>query len=161
MLKDKLHLLRRHPIYDGDGGFGGVTLEQFHQDVSRFELPPGVPDGVQRNFDAARHAYIYSYYSYDLLTPALGQLFACLELALRYRLGLLSAGKTGKRSLFAMLTDAKTRTLISSDVSVIHKLRNIFQHGTDAVIDPNMFLNLLEKVTALMWEMYAPERAGS
>lgn len=53
-----------------------------------------------------------------------------------------------------MLTDATTKGLILSDVRVLHKLRNVFQHGTEAIIDPNMFLGLLEKVTSLAWELY-------
>jgi hypothetical protein len=156
MLKDANHLLQRHPIYDEDGGFGGVTLEELHQDVSKYELPPGVSEGVQRSFDAARHTYIYSYFSYDLLTPAIGQLFARLELALRNRLGLLWDGKSGMPGLFKLLTAATEQKIISSDVSVLHTLRNIFQHGTEAIIDPNEFLNMLERVTSLVGEMYAP-----
>jgi hypothetical protein len=154
MLKDVNHLLKRHPIYEEDGGFGGVTLEELHQDVSKYELPPGVPEGVQRSFDAARHTYIYSHFSYDLLMPAIGQLFACLELALRKRLGISWDGKSRMRGLFNMLTEATNQKIISSDVGVLHKVRNIFQHGTEAIIDPNEFLNMLERVTFLVWEMY-------
>ncbi len=83
MLKDINHLLDPDPIYTEAGGFGGTTIEELHQDVREFELPPAVPDSVRRCHDAARHAYIYSYFSYDLLTPGVSQLFSCLELALR------------------------------------------------------------------------------
>jgi hypothetical protein len=156
MLKNVNRLLERHPVYDEDGGFGGVTMEQLYADVSKYELPSGVPDGVQRSFDAARHTYIYSYFSYDLLTPAIGQLFACLELALRKRLGHSWDGKSRMPGLFDMLNDATRQKLILSNVSVLHKLRNVFQHGTEAIIDPNMFLNMLEKVTSLVRELYDP-----
>jgi hypothetical protein len=56
--------------------------------------------------------------------------------------------------LFELLDEAKKKNLILSDVSVTHKLRNVFQHGTEAIIDPNIYLSVLEKVTALIQEMY-------
>jgi hypothetical protein len=160
MLKEVHRLLEGHPAYSEDGGFGGVTIAQLHQDVSKYELPSCVPEGVQRSFDAARHAYVYSYFSYDLLTPGVSQLFACLELALRKRLGLLCEGKARLPGLFKLLGDAKKQGLIASDVSFAHKIRNVFQHGTEAIIDPNIFLNMLEGVTSLLWEMYDQKRAG-
>jgi hypothetical protein len=160
MLKDLNHLLERHPVYDKDGGFGGVTIQELHADVGKYELPSGVPAGVQRSFDAARHTYIYSYFSYDLLTPAIGQLFACLELALRKHFGYPSGGKSQPPSLFDMLRDAAEQGQIRTDASVVHSIRNVFQHGTDAIIDPNMFLNMLEKVTTLLQELYNPERTA-
>ncbi len=160
MLKEASRLLERHPIYDEAGGFGGVTMEELHQDVSKYELPSDVPEGVQRCYDAARHAYIYSYFSYDLLTPGVSQFFACLELALRKRLGLSWDGKSRMPGLFELLADATKQRLILSDVSVLHKLRNLFQHGTEALIDPNVFLSMLERVTFLVWELYDPEREG-
>ena len=115
-----------------------------HLDVGNYELPPGAPEGVQRCYDAARHAYIYSHFSYDLLTPGASQLFACLELALRNRLGLSWDGKSRMPGLFELLTKATEEGLISSDVNALHKLRNVFQHGSEAIIDPNMFLSFLE-----------------
>ncbi len=120
MLKDVSCLLERHPVYDEDGGFGGVTIEQLHADVAQYELPVGVPDGVRRSFDAARHSYIYSYFSYDLLTPAIGQLFACLELALRKHFGFPSGGKSQPPSLFDMLRDARDQGQIRTDAGVVH-----------------------------------------
>lgn len=160
MLKDVHRLLERHPAYEIDGGFGRVTLEELHADVIRYELPFNVPDDVQRSFDAASHAYIYSYFSYDLLTPAMGQLFACLELALRKYFGNIWDGKSRPPGLFDMLDDAKRQGLILSNASVVHKIRNVFQHGTDATIDPNIFLGMLEKVTTLLRELYDPARAA-
>ncbi len=161
MLKDINHLLDPDPIYTEAGGFGGTTIEELHQDVREFELPPAVPDSVRRCHDAARHAYIYSYFSYDLLTPGVSQLFSCLELALRKRLGHSSDGKLRPPKIFDMLSAAKKQELILSDVSVLHKLRHAFQHGTEAIIDPNFFLDLLDQVTCLVRELYALERSAS
>lgn len=157
MLKNLHCLLERNPIYAEDGGFGGITLQELYEDASKYELPTTVPEGVQRSFDAARHAYIYSYFSYDLLTPGVGQLFASLELALHKRLGIPWNGKSGTSGLFNMLTHAKNKNLISSEFGVLHKVRNIFQHGTENIIDPNFFLDMLETVTVLVSEMYEPK----
>ncbi len=60
-----------------------------------------------------------------------------------------------------MLSAAKKQELILSDVSVLHKLRHAFQHGTEAIIDPNFFLDLLDQVTCLVRELYALERSAS
>ncbi|MDR3489795.1 MAG: hypothetical protein P4M05_33515 [Bradyrhizobium sp.] len=158
MLKEAGHLLERSSIYGEDGGFGGLTLEDLHRDASKYELPPGVPEGVQRSFDAARHTYIYSYFSYDLLTPATSQLFACLELALRARLGYSAADKSNMATLFVMLDEAKKRTLTRSDGNGLHKLRNVFQHGTESIIDPNVFLSLLEEISSLICDLFDPNR---
>jgi hypothetical protein len=158
MLKDAERLLERHPAYVE--AFGGGPIEQMHADVAQYDLPAGVPDGVRRSFDAARHTYIYSYFSYDLLTPAVGQLFACLELALRKHLGLPSSGKSQPPNLSELLRDAKDQGQIQTDASVVHQIRNVFLHGTDAIIEPNMFLGMLEKVTILLQELYSHDRTA-
>jgi hypothetical protein len=161
MLKDADRLLEPDPAYAEAGPFGGITIEELRLDASKFELPTSVPDGVRRCHDAARHAYIYSYFSYDLLTPGVSQLFSCLELALRKRLGHPSAGKSPPPKIFNMLRKAKELKFISSDISVVHKFRHIFQHGTENIVDPNTFLNMLDKVTSLIRELYDPSRDGS
>ncbi len=97
LLKDADRLLEPDPAYTEAGPFGGITIEELHQDVSKFELPASVLDSVRRCHDAARHAYIYSYFSYDLLTPGVSQLFSGLELALRKRLGHSSDRKSPRQ----------------------------------------------------------------
>ena len=92
---DELHT--PDPYFSGAAGFVGSGLEQLHDDMSRMELPQGVPDSVRRCHDALRHTYIYSYYSYDLLPVAAAQTFPCLELALRERLGSQFVGKLDRK----------------------------------------------------------------
>lgn len=81
MLKDVQHLLSPDPYYAGTAGFVGCSIEKLHQDMSRLELPSSVPEGIRRCHDAVRHTYLYSYFSYDLLTVAASQTLPCLELA--------------------------------------------------------------------------------
>ena len=82
---DDIHL--PDPYYSGTAGFVGCTLEKLHQDMSRLALPGYVLVSVRRCHDGVRNAYLYSYYSYDLLTLAASQTFPCLEFALRLRIG--------------------------------------------------------------------------
>jgi hypothetical protein len=75
MLKDAHHLNSPDPYYGGTAGFVGSTLEDLHHDMSKLELPAVVPNSVRKCHDAVRHAYIYSYFSYDLLSLAASQTF--------------------------------------------------------------------------------------
>jgi hypothetical protein len=47
--------------------------------------------------DGIRNAYVYSYYSYDLLTLAASETFPCLELALRLRVGEQFKGRVDRK----------------------------------------------------------------
>lgn len=85
------------PYFIGKAGFVGSTLEQLHEDMCKLELPVTVPDSVRRYHDAIRHAYIYSYFSYDLLTLAAGATFPCLEFALRLKLGKQFEGRVDRK----------------------------------------------------------------
>ena len=86
MIKAPDSLTAADPYFSGGGGFIGATLFDLHADMEKLELPRVVPDSIRRVHDAICHAYIYSYFSYDLLTIAAAQAFPCLELALRERL---------------------------------------------------------------------------
>ena len=87
--------------------------------ISRLELPSSVPESVRRCHDAVRHTYIYSYFSYDLVTVAASQMLLCLELALRERIGDQWKGKTNTKgkplrpTLDPLLKAAMTQGLIS------------------------------------------------
>ncbi len=96
MLKDVQHLLSTDPYYAGSAGFIGCSIEKLHQDMSRLELPSFVPERIRRCHDAVRHTYIYSYFSYNLVTVAVSQMLPCLEFALRERIGYQWKGKTNK-----------------------------------------------------------------
>jgi len=162
MLKD-IHSLRLpDPFYSGEAGFIGSTLEQLHQDMSKAELPASVPESVRRYHDGLRNAYIYSYFSYDLLTLAASQTFPCLELALRLRIGKQFEGRVDRRGrprppamLGELLEAAKAQGLISGDISWINPMRKMFAHGSDAVLNPPMFLAPFEAVTSMIAEFFS------
>lgn len=129
-----------------------------------FELPVATPDFVRRSHDAIRHAYIYAYYSYDLLTLAASQTFPCLELALRERIGRGFAGRVDKKGrprpamLDELLKTAKAQGLISAEIEHLSKMRNMFAHGSDAVLNPPLFLTTFEIVTDIVRQLYSSQQ---
>lgn len=162
MFKRVNELRTPDPYFAGAAGFIGSSLEDLYDDMCRLELPQDVPDTVRRCHDAVRHAYIYSYYSYDLLTVAAAQTFPCLELALRERIGSQFFGRLDRKGklrpapmLDELLKSAKAQGLMSADVVGLSHLRNMFAHGTDAVLNPPMFLTPFELVTETIAELFA------
>ncbi|OWK24632.1 hypothetical protein AJ87_19790 [Rhizobium yanglingense] len=143
-------------------GFVGSSLEKLHLDVVGCDIPDTAPESVRRAHDAVRHAYIYAYFSYDLLTLAAAQTFPCLELALRERIGAQFAGRVDKRGkprpamLDELLKTAKAQGLIQSEIDCLSYMRNTFMHGSDIVLNPPMFMTTFQMVTAVIRELFAP-----
>jgi hypothetical protein len=161
VLKHICSLRLADPYYSGEAGFVGSSLEQLHQDVSKLELPKYVPESVRRCHDAIRNAYIYSYFSYDLLTLAASQTFPCLELALRLRIGKQFEGRVDRKGkprppamLGELLDAAKAQGLISADISWINPMRKMFAHRSDIVLNPPMFLDPFKAVTSIIVELF-------
>jgi hypothetical protein len=168
MLKDIQLLRSPDPYYSGAAGCQGSTLEQLHQDMDKLELPEYVPDSIRRNHDAIRNAYIYSYFSYDLLTLAASQTFPCLELALRLRIGKEFEGRIDRRGrprpppmLRELLDAAKARGRVTGDISWINPMRKMFMHGSDTILNPPMFLAPFEAVTSIIATLFLPNAAPS
>lgn len=164
MLKSVSDLTKPDPYFSGDAGFIGCTLQDLHRDMRAFELPISLPDSVRRSHDAIRHAYIYAYFSYDLLTLAASQTFPCLELALRERIGHQFAGLVNSRGrlrpamLDELLKSAKEQNLISAEIEYLSKMRNMFAHGSDTILNPPLFLTTFEIVTDIIRELYLSQQ---
>jgi hypothetical protein len=163
VLKSVSELAKPDPYFSGEAGFIGSTLQDLHRDMLAFDLPVAVPDSVRRSHDAIRHAYIYSYFSYDLLTLAASQTFPCLELALRERIGHQFAGRVDKNGrlrpamLDELLKSAKAQALISAKIEYLSRMRNMFAHGSDAVLNPPLFLTTFEIITDIIRELYTSQ----
>ena len=163
MLKDVRSLCEPDPYYSGAAGFVGGTIEQLHLDMDRLELPAYVPENVRRVHDGVRHAYIYSYFSYDLLTLAASQTFPCLEFALRERIGNQFEGRVNRKGkprppamLGELLDAAKAQGLVSDNIGWINPMRKMFAHGSDTVLNSPMFLDPFESVTSIIAELFRP-----
>jgi len=139
-------------------GVVGSSLEELYLDMAGCEIPETAPQA----HDAVRHAYIYAYFSYDLLTMATAQTFPCLELALRERIGAQFTGRVDKRGrprpamLDELLKTAKAQGLIQSEIDYLSHMRNTFMHGSDIVLNPPMFLTTFQIVTTIIRELFAP-----
>jgi hypothetical protein len=164
VLKSVSDLNKPDPYFSGDAGFIGCTLQDLHRDMRAFELPTSLPDSVRRSHDAIRHAYIYAYFSYDLLTLAASQTFPCLELALRERIGHQFAGRVNSKGrprpamLDELLKSAKEQNLISAEIEYLSKMRNMFAHGSDTILNPPLFLTTFEIVTDIIRELYLSQQ---
>lgn len=164
MLKSVPDLTKPDPYFSGDAGFIGCTLQDLHMDMRAFELPNSLPDSVRRSHDAIRHAYIYAYFSYDLLTLAASQTFPCLELALRERIGHQFSGRVNSKGrprpamLDELLKSAKEQNLISAEIEYLSKMRNMFAHGSDTILNPPLFLTTFEIVTDIIRELYLSQQ---
>lgn len=154
MLKEYDELLRPDSRYSNV--FQIVTLEELHSDMLRFELPPTVPASVRQLHDAIRHAYIYSYFSYELLRLATAQALPCLELALKERMP-----ERKGAMLAALLKEAKQKRFIRSPTDGLYEIRNEFAHGSEAFFDPNGFLSFFGCVSAIIAELYEPNSQPS
>ncbi len=54
-----------------------------------------------------------------------------------------------------LLKAAKAQGLISADVEGLSHLRNLFAHGTDAVLNPPLFLAPFQLITETIAELFA------
>jgi hypothetical protein len=83
-----------------------------------------------------------------------------LELALRERIGDQFAvrinkwGKPNPPMLDELQKSAKEKKLISSDIEYLSTLRDMYAHGSDAVLNPPLFLTQLEVVTRIIQELF-------
>lgn len=168
MLKDVQKIRSPDPYFSGEAGSVGSTLEQLHEDMRKLELPGYVPENVRCCHDAVRNAYIYSYFSYDLLTLAASQTFLCLEFALRLRLGKQLEGRVGRKGrprpppmLPQLLEAGKEQGLISGDISWINVMRKMFAHGSDTILNPPLFLAPFAAVTAIIAEVFDASRSSN
>ena len=160
LLKRAQDLLKPDPYYSGKAGFVGSSMERLHDDMLRLDLPITVPKEVRLSHGAVRNTYIYSYFSYDLLTLAVSQSFPCLELALRTRIGNQFAGRVDRNGkprpamLNELLKEAKAQKLISADITHLGQLRNEFAHGSETVLNPALFLSAFAVVTDMIAELF-------
>ena len=63
-----------------------MSITDMHALVATLELDQEVPADIHEQFDKARHAFIYSWFAYDLASLAEQQGYQTLELALREKL---------------------------------------------------------------------------
>ncbi len=145
--------------------------------VRPLELHPETPAIIREQFDKARHAFIYSWFSYDLATLAEQQGYQVLEMALREKLPPDEQFKAKEKrwGLDTLLKRATShRWLNRADFEVhgpygrngkmclldmLPMFRNELAHGS-----PNLFpggaLEMLRLCVEILNKLFAPPRAG-
>jgi len=71
---------------DMTGAVRFMTIADLYSLVEPLGLGPSVPRDIVEQFDKARHAFIYSWFAYDLVSLSEQQGYQTLELALREKL---------------------------------------------------------------------------
>lgn len=67
-------------------------------------------------------------------------------------------GRPRPAMLDELLKAAKAQGLISAEIEYLSKLRNMFAHGSDAVLNPPLFLPSFEIVTDIIRELYISQQ---
>src|SRR5581483_3366972 len=141
-----------------------MELADLYAMVEPYQLIPSVPDQVRDQIDAARHAFIYSWFCYDLATLAEQHAYGALENGLR-----LKAWKANKmpkrRGLAALLKCAcENGWLNKSEFDVpnmpnlldaISGLRNHIGHGTPHIL-PSLSQEMLRVCIEILNKLYPP-----
>ncbi|MGB8898825.1 MAG: hypothetical protein WCC90_06090, partial [Methylocella sp.] len=88
-------------------------MADWHTLIAKIELTPQVPERIRNEFDKARNAFLYSWFSYELATLAEHQSFATLEMALREKSTERDPAFSAPRGLKKLLNSAKERGLLT------------------------------------------------
>ncbi len=149
-LNELLVAAPQHRYFASTSG-GQITFAEHYDDVAKLPLNPTVPADIVTSFDLARHAFIYAWFSYDLLMVSAPQALATMEMGFRMRL----AGSTAaKKTLEKMIDEARLAGLLpllapgqSDPLHLLRKIRNDLMHGSTNQYDPNITLMVLGLVT--------------
>ena len=110
-----------------------MEIADLHAMMEPLELGATVPPEVRSQFDTARHAFVYSWFCYDLATLAEAHAYGALENGLRMRAKAAEAEpeRSGMKGLLKLavrsgwLPEAEFGHLID----ILPMLRNHLQHG--------------------------------
>jgi hypothetical protein len=142
--------------FDATGAVRMTSVADLHDKMEEIKLDEAMPADIVEQFDKARHAYIYSWFAYDLASLAEQQGYQTLELELREKLSPGERQKAdrdhwGLRKLFdhaithdwlarEELVDSDTRKslfdfLVMSRNELAHGSRNLFPAGSIAMLE--------------------------
>jgi hypothetical protein len=122
-----------------------MIIDDLHRLLQPHVLGPPVPLDISKQFDLALDTFLYSWFSYELVTLAEGQSYSVLEMALKERLQASGRVLRGKETMTPLLEMAvKDGMLRHSDFEIpaanglkqlsllelIPKFRNDLTHGS-------------------------------
>jgi hypothetical protein len=110
-----------------------LAIGDLHAMVEPLELSESVPQDVRLQFDTARHAFVYSWFCYDLATLAEAHAYGALENGLRLR-ALEAKRKPERPGMKGLLKLAVQEDWLPGAefghlVKILPLLRNHVQHG--------------------------------
>ena len=130
-----------------------------------------MPEDIRDQFDKARHAFIYSWYSYDLATLAEQQSYAVLEMALRERYRAETPQASDRPSLAKLLKIAQDRQWLNRDefavpsmsgapgitflLDMLPMLRNELAHGSTRLL-PAGSLDMMRLCFEVIRKLFPP-----
>jgi len=169
---DPRHEIMR--LYDPVAGvLRPMEIGDMHRLVAPIELGDHVPAEVSQQFDLARVAFVYSWFTYDLATLAEQQVYAVLEMALRRRAEAESA-LPKRRGLAALLKLATERGWLRHEefevpspgspdkmsfLELLPLLRNELAHGSTNLF-PQGSLEMLRVCALIINKLFAGLRAA-
>lgn len=140
----------------------GMRIEDLHAMMLPLELHVSVPAEVRLQFDTARHAFIYSWFCYDLATLAEQYAYGALENGLRLR---AEAENTlpKRRGLAALLKNTCARGwLVRTEYDVprmpnlldtVSMMRNHLDHGRPQLL-PQLSLEMMRVCIDILNKLY-------
>jgi hypothetical protein len=152
MLKPASKLLEPDPRHAAEvvlcpttGLLRPAAAADLHAAAADIEVTAAAPAVIRQQFDLARHAFVYSWFVYELATLAEKQAYATVEMALREKARLMTGKDTEKRGLKALIREAEgqgwlRRNDFGERLSPFHPLdaivmlRNDLAHGSDRLM---------------------------
>jgi hypothetical protein len=158
--------------FDKTGAVRMISIGDLHDQMAEIQLDPAVPVDIAEQFDKARHAYVYSWFAYDLVSLAEQQGYQTLELALRERLPTAEREKAdgehwGLGKLFSraiahgwltpppVVPSTRVTTydfLVMSRNELAHGSRNLFPAGS---------VEMLEQCAEILNKLFRPDNRES
>lgn len=145
-----------------------MQIGDLHSLLQPIELPPHVPCDIRNQFDIALDTFLYSWFSYELVTVAERQGYSALEMALREKLRRGKRTLIGKETLMPMLQMALKDALLQPTdielapmgrvakitlIDVLSMLRNELAHGGTTVF-PDGSLTMLRLCSELIQKLF-------
>jgi hypothetical protein len=163
MFKAAADLMKPDPRYAGmiyreheTGDQRPAAIEDLHALVVSLELGSGVPTPVREQFDKARNAFVYSWFTYDMATLAEQQAYAVLEMAIREKIR--SDGAEPPRNLRPLLKEADKRGWLGNDaaflIEALPHMRNELAHGSSH-LNPYGSLDMIRLCARLVDQLFA------
>lgn len=91
------------------------TLADHHALIASVELNTSVPDKVRQQFENARHAWLYAYYAYGLLSVAMLAVHVACESAIKARAVAEGLPRAKSKNLSSLLDEALDRAWLQDD----------------------------------------------